>query len=56
MPKTDAELLVETVEIVQRQRTGLVALASTDGGVTDYSLKNDIFRLLEIADQVAQKR
>lgn len=50
-----APLLQEVSDIVCRQREGLVALAGLDAGRTDYTTRNDLLRLIEIADQVAHK-
>lgn len=45
-------VLLELVEIIQRQRETLVAYAGLDVGLTDYSVRQDLLRLLKLADEI----
>ncbi len=47
---TDAEK--ELAKIIHRNYSFFVGMAGLDAGYTDYSLRHDLLRLIEIADAV----
>lgn len=42
----------ELAQIVQRNYSWLVSMAGLDAGLTDYSLRHDLFRMIALANAV----